>query len=122
MTDYQNLNEGVYLVQSGYRNNTAIIECPYISHKIEVYNSQDLKILHGASVYWTEVRRQYLPKKKGNREVINAVVVGIKHCHYLCDGKKFLCTLRIYQEGNAWKIQGVPVNKKLPNFDVVNSP
>jgi hypothetical protein len=99
MSEYSNINEGIYLVQSGFRNNTAIIECPYISHKIEVYNSLGLKILHGASVYWTEVRRQYLSKKKGNREVINAVVVGIKHCHYLCDAKNILCTLRINREG-----------------------
>lgn len=122
MSQYSNINEGTYLVQSGYRNNIAIIDCPYISHRIEVYNSQGLKILHGASVYWTEVRRQYLPKKKGNREVISAVVVGIKHCHYLCDAKKILCTLKIFKEEGNWKIQGIPVNKRLPIFDVIDSP
>ena len=53
MNQYSNLNEGVYLVQAGFRNNTAIIDCPYIAHKIEVYNSLGLKILHGASVFWT---------------------------------------------------------------------
>ena len=95
MNQYHNLNEGVYLVQSGHRNDTAIIECPYVAQRIEVYDAHGLKILHGAQVYWTEVRRQYLPKRKGNREVINAVVVGIKHCEYLCEGKKVLCTLNI---------------------------
>jgi hypothetical protein len=40
MHQYSNLNEGIYLVQSGYRNHTAIIECPYVSHKIEVYGAQ----------------------------------------------------------------------------------
>ena len=67
MHQYSDINEGIYLVQSGYRNHTAIIECPYISYKIEVYGAQDLKILHGAQVFWTEVRRQYPSKRKGNR-------------------------------------------------------
>lgn len=122
MNPYHNLNEGVYLVQSGYKNDTAIIECPYVAQRIEVYDAHGLKIIHGAQVYWTEVRRQYLPKRKGNREVINAVVVGIKHCEYLCDGKEVLCTLKIDREGQNYKIQGIPVNKRLPTFDVVNSP
>lgn len=82
-------------MQSGHRNDIAIIDCPYIAHKIEVYDAHGLKILHGAQVFWTEVRRHYLSKRKGNREVISAVVVGIKHCDYLCAGKKVLCTLRI---------------------------
>ena len=34
MYPYSNINEGIFLVQSGYRNNTAIVECPYIAHKI----------------------------------------------------------------------------------------
>jgi hypothetical protein len=108
-------------VQSGHKNDTAIIECPYVTQRIEVYDAHGLKILHGAQVYWTEVRRQYLPKRKGNREVICAVVVGIKHCEYLCEGKNFLCTLKIEREGSNLRIQGVPVNKKLPPFDVTNS-
>lgn len=95
MHQYQNLNEGVYLVQSGFRNDTAIISCPYISHRIEVYEAQSLKIFHGAQVFWTEVRRQYPSKRKGNREVVCAVVLAIKHCEYLCEGKQFLCTLKV---------------------------
>lgn len=95
MHQFANLNEGTYFVQSGYKNHTAVIECPYISHKIEVYQAHDLKILHGASVFWTEVRREYRSKRKGSREVISAVVVGIKHCRYLCEGKAILCTLQI---------------------------
>lgn len=50
------------------------------------------------------------------------MVVGIKHCEYLCDGKEVLCTLKIDKEGPVYKIQGIPVNKRLPTFDVVNSP
>lgn len=109
-------------MQSGHRNDTAIIECPYVAQRIEVYDAHGLKILHGAQVYWTEVRRQYLPKRKGNREVINAVVVGIKHCEYLCEGKNVLCTLKVKPEANGYRIQAMPVNKRLPAFDVVNSP
>lgn len=109
-------------MQSGHKNDTAIIECPYVAQRIEVYDAHGLKILHGAQVYWTEVRRQYLPKRKGNREVINAVVVGIKHCEYLCEGKQILCTLKIEREGSVCNIQAVPVNKKLPPFDLINSP
>lgn len=53
MNQYLNLNEGVYLVQSGHKNDTAIIECPYVAQRIEVYDAHGLKILHGAQVYWT---------------------------------------------------------------------
>lgn len=119
MHQYHNLNEGTYFVQCGFKNDTAIIECPYVAQRIEVYDAHGLKILHGAQVYWTEVRRQYLPKRKGNREVISAVVVGIKHCEYLCEGKKILCTLRIKRNEENYSVQGVPVDKKLPSFDVV---
>ena len=66
-----------------------------MSHRIEVYDAHSLNILHGASVFWTEVKRQYPSKRKGNREVIHAVVVAIKHCQYLCEGKNILCTLKI---------------------------
>jgi len=71
-------------LQSGHRIDTATIQCPYIPRRIEVIDAHGLKILHGAQVFWTEVRRQYHSKRKGNREVISAVVVGIKHCEYLC--------------------------------------
>lgn len=108
-------------MQSGHRNDIAIIECPYVSRKIEVYEAHGLKILHGAQVFWTEVRRQYLPRRKGNREVINAVVVGIKHCTYLCDGKQILCTLLISDTPEGPRIQGLPVNHKLPAFDLVDT-
>lgn len=91
----QNLNEGVYLVQSGFRNDTALVDCPYISSRIEVYDAQSLRILDGASVLWSEVRRQYSSKRRGNREIITAVVVGIKHCKYFCNGKNVLCTLEV---------------------------
>lgn len=50
---FANLNEGTYLVQSGFRNDTAIISCPYIPQRIEVYGAHSLKILNGAEVYWT---------------------------------------------------------------------
>lgn len=48
-----NIHSGVYQVQSGHRNDIAIIDCPYVPHKIEVYDAHGLKILHGASVLWT---------------------------------------------------------------------
>lgn len=122
MNEYHSLNEGTYLVQPGFRNDTAIISCPYISHRIEVYDAHSLKILHGASVFWTEVRRQYPSKRKGNREVISAVVVGIKHCEYLCEGKNILCTLKVTKTETGFAYQGIPVNRKLPTFDLVDSP
>jgi hypothetical protein len=53
MHQYNNINEGIYLIQPGFRNDTAIIICPYISHRIEVYDAHSLKIIHGASVFWT---------------------------------------------------------------------
>lgn len=31
---YTNLNEGTYLIQSGFRKDTAIISCPYIAQRI----------------------------------------------------------------------------------------
>lgn len=34
MYPYSDINEGIYRVQSGYRHHTAIVECPYIPHKI----------------------------------------------------------------------------------------
>lgn len=64
---FTNLNEGTYLVQSGFRNDTAIISCPYIPQRIEVYGAHSLKILNGAEVYWTEVRRQYCSARKGGK-------------------------------------------------------
>ena len=50
---YANLNQGTYLIQSGFRKDTAIISCPYIPQKIEVNDTLSLKILNGAQVYWT---------------------------------------------------------------------
>ena len=64
---YTNLHEGTYLVQSGFRKDTAIITCPYIPQKIEVNDTHSLKILHGAEVYWKEIRRQYSFHKKGGK-------------------------------------------------------
>jgi hypothetical protein len=64
---YANLNQGTYLIQSGFRKDTAIISCPYIPQKIEVNDTLSLKILNGAEVYWTEIRRHYSPAKKGGR-------------------------------------------------------
>ena len=29
-----NIHEGTYRVQSGHRNDIAIIDCPYIAHKV----------------------------------------------------------------------------------------
>ena len=63
---YTNLHESTYLPQSVFRNDTAIITCPYITQKIEVNDTHSFKILHGSEVYWKEIRRQYyFDKKKG---------------------------------------------------------
>ena len=64
---YTNINQGTYLVQSGFKNDTAIISCPYVAKKIEVYGAHSLKILHGAQVYWTEVRRLHCSSRKGGK-------------------------------------------------------
>jgi hypothetical protein len=48
MMSLNNLHEGTYLVQSGFRNDTAVISCPYIPRKIEVNGAHSIKIIHGA--------------------------------------------------------------------------
>jgi len=50
---HYNVEEGTYLVQPGYKKDTAIIRCPYNNMRIEVYENHGLQILHGAQVYWT---------------------------------------------------------------------
>ena len=48
--------------------------------------------------------------------------MGIKHCQYLCDRKNILCTLKIEASQEGFQVWGIPVNKKLPYFQVVDSP
>ena len=116
-----NIHWGIYRVQSGHRNDIAIIDCPYITHKVEVYDAHGLNILDGASVLWTEVRRHHLPRKKGNREVVCAVVVGIQHCQYITASKSILFTVRAIEDKGKFRVEGVPINSKLPCFKVVGS-
>ena len=116
-----NIHEGIYRVQSGHRNDIAIIDCPYITHKVEVYDAHGLNILDGACVLWTEVRRHHLPRRKGSREVVCAVVVGIRHCQYITDGKQILLTLRANYSPQGYIIYGVPINSKLPAFKLTPS-
>lgn len=100
MFEYYDLHEGIYHVQSGFRNKTAIIECPYLTEKIEVYDAPNLQILDGARVYWRELRKFYVTKKHTQRQelVINGAVVGLKHCQYFHDGINIICTL--FQDKN----------------------
>ena len=86
-----NIGEGVYHVQYGHRKDTALIHCPYLPYRIEVYESCSLNILDGAEVYWTEIR-QFRRKKE---TVIQAAIVGLKNCQYLYQGKQILCTLKV---------------------------
>lgn len=122
MYDYAGLHEGVYHVQSGFRNDTALIHCPYISNRIEVVDASSLNILDGAAVYWREVRHFYVFKKNSNRKemIINAVVVGQKHCKYICDGINIICTLAMQQTANGSQIYARPLNKKLPMLEIID--
>ena len=52
MIDNQGIHEGIYTIQSGFRNNTALIHCPYIPNRIEVFDAPNMNILDGAQVYW----------------------------------------------------------------------
>jgi hypothetical protein len=85
-----------------------------------VYDAPNVKILDGSEVYWREIRRFYVTRKHGNRQelVIQAVVVGLKHCQYFFDGKNFVATL--YADRSEGKtLMGRPVNKKLPLMSIV---
>ena len=86
-----NIAEGVYQVQYGHKKDTAIIRCPYISLRIEVYDTNGLNILDGAEVYWTQIRQI----RKKRETIIQAVVVGLKDCPYIFGGKQIICSLKI---------------------------
>ena len=79
-----------------------------------------MNILDGASVYWREIRRFYVFKKNSNRKemVINAAVVGQKHCKYICDGINIICTVSMDQSGAEPRVFAYPLNKKLPAMEV----
>ena len=94
-----NVAEGVYQVQRGYRKDTAIIRCPYIDLRIEVYDSCSLNILDGAEVYWTEIR-QFRRKRE---TIIQAAVVGLKDCQYIYGGKEIICSLQKASESDNKK-------------------
>ena len=52
--------------------------------------------------------------------MIQAVVVGIKHCPYFYEGKNVLCTIKIYGDGKDMIIRGTPLDSKLPKFDIID--
>lgn len=81
-------------------------------------NASSLKILDGAEVYWTEIRRFNVNRKSSKRQetIVVAGVVGIKHCPYICNGSSIFCSIfsRENLDGGEGKIYARPINPKLP--------
>jgi hypothetical protein len=89
------INEGTFLMQSGFRSSTGLIECPYISYRIEVSDVHNLQILDGTQVFWRELKKFYTKKKNTNTQeiIINAEIIGVKHCQYIMGGLNIIATL-----------------------------
>lgn len=116
------INEGSFLTQAGFRSNVAYIECPYISHRIEVHDALDLQVLDGAQVYWREIRRYTTTKKGSSKQetVLVAAILGIKHCKYIFGGINIIATLEMQETNGQARLIARPINKKLPHFEIID--
>ena len=114
----QEIHVGIFKVQAGFRNNTGLIQCPYLTDRIEVENAPALKVLDGATVYWQQIRRFRVNRKSPDRQetVIVANVLSVASCRYISEGTNIICTVRFRESSTGCSVLGKPLNKKLPTL------
>jgi hypothetical protein len=116
------IHEGTFLLQPGFRSCIGLIECPYMTGRIEVNDAHEVKVLDGAQVFWREVKKFQVKKKNANisETIICAEVVALKHCKYMMGGINIITTLELQNINGEAHLIGRPINKKIPYLQIID--